>query len=106
MGNAIYYSDFAAGRLGRFDIAAKTFQDWPSPSGATSQPYGIAADGSGNVWYEEFHANQLVRFRPQTQTFDRFPMPSPRSEVRHMVRDVRGRIWMALSGANKVAVIE
>ncbi len=106
VGNAIYYSDFRSGRLGRLDLASKTFQDWPSPSGANSQPYGIAADALGNVWYEEFTANQLVRFDPKTQTFQRFPMPSPRSEVRNMARDARGRIWMALSGANKVAVVE
>ncbi len=106
LGDAIYYSDFRGGRLGRFQIASKTFQEWPSPSGAQSEPYGIATDIAGNVWYEEFAANQLVRFTPQTQAFRRYPMPSPRSEVRHMVRDFRGRIWMALSGANKVAMVE
>ena len=105
-GNAIYYTDFRGGRLGRFDLATMSFQDWPSPSGANSEPYGIAADASGNLWYEEFDANQLVRFVPETQTFQRFPLPSPRSEVRNMARDARGRLWLALSGANKVAVVE
>ncbi len=106
VGNAIYYTDFRGGRLGRLDLANMIFQEWPSPSGADSQPYAIAADASGNIWYEEFAANQLVRFNPQTQTLHRFAMPSPRSEVRHMARDGRGRIWMALSGANKLAVVE
>ncbi len=106
VGNAIYYTDFRGGRLGRLDLADMSFRDWPSPSGPNSQPYGIAADASGNLWYEEFAANQLVRFNPQTQTFQRVAMPSPRSEVRHMVRDARGRVWMALSGANKVAAVE
>jgi virginiamycin B lyase len=104
--NAIYYTDFRTGRLGRLDLARMSFRDWPSPSGPASHPYGIAADASGQLWYNEFSANQLVRFNPQTQTFHRFPLPSARSEVRHMVRDARGRIWMALSGANKVAVVE
>ncbi len=106
VGNAIYYSDFRGGRLGRFDLATKSFQDWPSPSGPESQPYGIAADTAGNLWYNEFAANQLVRFNPETLTFQRFALPSARSEVRHMARDARGRVWMALSGANKVAVVE
>lgn len=105
-GNAIYFSDFRSGHLGRFDLGKKTVQEWPSPSGATSQPYGIAADATGEVWYEEFRGNQLVRFNPQTQTLEHSVMPSERSEVRHMVRDAHGRIWMALSGANKVAVVE
>jgi len=106
VGNAIYYTDFRSGRLGRLDLARMSFQDWPSPSGPASQPYGIAADTSGDLWYNEFSANQLVRFTPRTQSFERFTLPSARSEVRHMARDARGRIWMALSGANKVAVVE
>jgi virginiamycin B lyase len=105
-GYAIYFTDFRGGRLGRLDLTHNSFQDWPSPSGTGSQPYGIAADTEGNVWYCEFGANQLIRFSPKTQAFERFPLPSPKSEVRHMVRDTKGRIWMALSGANKVAVIE
>ncbi len=105
-GGAVYFTDFRGGHLGRFDIEQKKFQEWPTPSGAGSQPYGIAADETGQIWYEEFRGNQLIRFNPQTQAFEPYPMPSARSEVRHMVRDAKGRVWMALSGANKVAVVE
>lgn len=103
---AIYYTDFRRGRLGRLDLTHMSFKEWPSPSGPGSQPYGIAADGDGYLWYNEFSANQLVRFDPQTETFLRFTLPSPNSQVRHMDRDAQGRVWMALSGANKVAVVE
>jgi len=105
-GNAVYYTDFRGGRLGRLDLETRAIQEWLSPSGPASQPYGIEADGSGVIWYNEFAANQLVRFDPRTQAFERFLLPSARSEVRHMARDSRGRVWMALSGANKAAVVE
>ena len=105
-GNAVYYTDFPGGRLGRIDLETRAIQEWLSPSGPTSQPYGIEADAAGMLWYNEFAANQLVRFDPKTQAFEKFPLPSPRSEVRHMARDARGRVWMALSGANKAAVVE
>lgn len=105
-GDSIYYTDFHGGRLGRFNVSTKQFQVWPSPSGPDSEPYGIAADTTGKIWYCEVHANKLVRFDPQTQAFQSFPLPSERSVVRNMARDARGHIWMALSGANKVAVIE
>lgn len=106
VGAAIYYTDFARGTIGRLELVKFSFQEWPSPSGPGSQPYGIAADAEGVLWYNEFRANQLVRFDPETGQFTRFALPSPNSEVRHMVRDAAGRIWMALSGANKVAVVE
>jgi len=106
VGNAIYYTDFRGGRLGRLSLGPMSFKQWPSPSGHGSQPYGIADDGDGYLWYNEFSANQLVRFDPQKEAFQRFTLPSPKSEVRHMARDAKGRVWMALSGANKVAVVE
>lgn len=105
-GAAIYYTDFARGSIGRLDLVKFSFREWPSPSGRSAQPYAITADAEGVLWYTEFNANQLVRFDPETEQFTRFALPSPKSEVRHMVRDASGRIWMALSGANKVAMIE
>lgn len=106
LGTLIYFTDFAAGQLGRFDTETKIFRAWASPGGADSQPYAIEADGHGEIWYCEFAANRLIRFSPKTETFEQFPMPSPKSEVRNMVRDSTGRLWLALSGANKVAVVE
>lgn len=106
VGDAIYFTDFHGGRLGRLDLKRMTFKLWPSPSGPNCGPYGIAADKDDIVWYEEFTANHLVRFDPQSETFTRFVLPSPNSEVRNMARDASGRIWMALSGAGKLAVIE
>lgn len=103
---AIYYTDAARGALGRLDLARMSFRDWLSPSGKSAQPEAIAADEDGYLWYNELRANQLVRFDPETQVFRRFTLPSPRSEVRAMTTDRQGRIWMALTGANKIAVVE
>ena len=103
---AIYYTDAARGALGRLDLVRMSFRDWLSPSGKNAQPEAIAADEDGYLWYSELRANQLVRFDPETQTFRRFTLPAPRSEVRAMITDQKGRIWMALTGANKIAVVE
>jgi virginiamycin B lyase len=106
VGAALYFTDFAGGRMGRFDIGSKKFQFWPSPSDTDAKPYGINADATGMVWYCEVGSNRLMRFDPRMGLVQSFPLPSANSYVRSMVRDARGRIWMALSGANKVAVIE
>lgn len=106
LGDAIYFTDFHGGRLGRYLVSQQKFQLWPSPGGIDSAPYGIATDLKSNIWYEEFRSNNLVRFDPRTQSFSTFPMLSPRSGVRNMSRDASGRIWMALSGADKVGVVE
>jgi len=107
-GGAIYFTDSGGGRLGRLTLADKKFKFWDSPSGKNSSPYGIALDSTGKIWYEESaaSANKLVRFSPNGEVFTVFPMPAPDSSVRNIARDSRGRLWMPLSGANKIAVVE
>jgi len=105
---AIYFTDAGGGRLGRLTLADKKFKLWDSPSGNHSEPYGIAADSSGKIWYEESaaDANKLVRFDPAVEVFRTYPMPAPNSSVRNMARDAKGRLWMPLSLADKIAVVE
>jgi len=108
VGQAIYFTDSAGGRLGRLTLADKKFTLWNSPSGPKSAPYGVAADQTGQIWFEESApaANQLVRFNPGLEIFNTFPMPAPDASVRNMSRDAKGRLWLPLSGANKVVVVE
>jgi virginiamycin B lyase len=103
--NAIYFSDYAGGRLGRFDIATHEFKLWPSPSGAAAKPYAISADSAGNIWYVETAVNKLVRFDPHTEKFDLFPLPEG-SDTRNIARDSRGRLWLTLPTANQVAMVQ
>ena len=105
---AIYFTDSGGGRLGRLTLADKKFKLWDSPSGNHSEPYGIAADSAGKIWYEESgtDANKLVRFDPAVEVFRTYPMPAPNSSVRNMARDAKGRLWLPLSLANKIAVVE
>jgi virginiamycin B lyase len=108
VGDAIYFTDFGGGRLGRITLADKKFKLWDSPSGGDSNPDGIAADSTGKIWYEESaeKANKLVRFNPAVETFVVYPMPVPDSSVRNIARDARGRLWMPLSLPNKIMLVE
>jgi len=106
---AIYYSDYARGYLGHLDLAIGKVQEWKSPGGAASQPYGIAVTRDGTVWYSEsgVQSNTLVRFDPQTKQFSTTPIPSGGGVVRNMVATPDGhRLYLACSGVNKVAVVE
>ena len=105
---AIYFTDSGGGRLGRFTLADRKFKMWDSPSGGHSEPYGIWADSAGKIWYEESaaSANNLVRFDPAVEVFRTYPMPAANSSVRNMSRDAKGRLWLPLSLANKIAVVE
>ncbi|MBV9610301.1 MAG: lyase [Acidobacteria bacterium] len=104
----IYYSDYARGYLGHFDPAAGKVEEWPSPSGAQSHPYGIAVTPDGTVWYSEsgVQPNTIVKFNPKTKQFASSPIPSGGGVVRNMVATPDGKLYLACSGVNKVAVVE
>ena len=104
----IYYSDFARSYLGRFDTHTGQQKEWPSPGGSDSEPYGIAITPDGAVWYAEtgVKPNKLVRFDPQTQQFSSEAIPSGGGVVRNMVATKDGRLYLACSGVNKVAVVQ
>jgi len=103
----IYYSDFARGYLGHFDPASGRTEEWASPGGSDSEPYGIAVTPDGVVWYSEsgVKPNTVVRFDPKTRTFSRRLIPSGGGVVRNMVVAPGGRLYLACSGVNKVAVV-
>jgi virginiamycin B lyase len=104
----IYYTDYARGYLGRFDPRARRFEEWPSPGGASSKPYGIAVTRDWVVWYSEsgIAPNTLVRFDPGTKELTTTMIPSGGGVVRNMAAAPDGRIYLACSGVNKVAVAD
>ncbi len=104
---AIWYTDYARGYLGRLDPADGSVREWPTPGGRDALPYGIAADGD-IVWYSESGVapNTLVRFDPKGAKFQTWAIPSGGGIVRHMMFGPDGRLALALSGVNRVALVE
>jgi Streptogramin lyase len=103
---AIYYSDFARGYIGRLDPKSGKVEEWASPGGARSQPYGIASTSDGIVWYSEagVKPNTLVAFDPKAKSFQKWEIPSGGGVVRNMVATPDGKLYLACSGVNKVAI--
>lgn len=103
----IYYSDYARGMLGHFNPATGKQEEWASPGGPQSRPYGIAITKDGTVWYSEsgIKPNTLVKFDPATKKFESTAIPSGGGVVRNMVATPDGKLYLACSGVNKVAVV-
>ncbi|MSO57212.1 MAG: hypothetical protein EXQ55_09890 [Acidobacteria bacterium] len=103
----IWYSDYSRGYLGRLDPATSQVKEWVSPGGAQSQPYGIVVIG-GNVWYSEsgVQPNTVVMFDPATEKFRTWPIPSGGGVVRNVSVTGDGDLALALSGVNKVGLVE
>lgn len=104
----VYFTDYEGGNLGRLDPATGAVKMWPSPAGSGSNPYGIVISPDGMIWYSEsgVKPNTLIRFNPKTEEFARANIPSGGGTVRNMAATPDGRIYLACSGVNKVAVVE
>jgi virginiamycin B lyase len=104
----VYFTDYERGHLGRLDPSSGDVKLWNSPAGSGSNPYGMVITPDGMVWYSEsgVQPNTLVRFDPKTEAFARATIPSGGGTVRNMAATADGRVYLACSGVNKVAVVE
>ncbi len=55
---------------------------------------------------EDQQPNTVVVFNPKTKVFQHWAIPSGGGVVRNMVATPDGRLYLACSGVNKVAVVE
>jgi len=103
----IWYSDYACGALGRYDPKAGEACECPSPRGPGSGPYGIATVDD-IMWYSEsgIQPNTLVRFDPKSETFETWVIPSGGGVVRNMMPARDGKLVLACSGVNRIALVE
>jgi virginiamycin B lyase len=104
--DAVWYSDYSRGYLGRLDTKTGAVTEWPSPGGPRSQPYGITALNDV-IWYSEsaVRPNTIVRFDPKTQKFQTWIIPGGGGVVRNMMTTHDGNLVIAESGVNKVGLV-
>ena len=76
--DTVYYTDYARGYLGRLNLSTGKVEEFKSPGGEQSRPYGITTTKDGAIWYSEsgVQPNTLVRFDPKTSAFQSWPIPS------------------------------
>jgi virginiamycin B lyase len=101
--DAVWYTDYAEGHIGRYDPESGEFREWKTPS-EKAGPYAMAADNLGRVWFVETwpQPNLLVGFDPLFGTFFSVtPIPSGGGAVRHMVYDPdRNSLWFGTDTNN------
>ena len=103
----VWYSDYARGYLGSYNPGNGQFKEWLAPGGDRSAPYGIAVGSDSRIYYNEARSGTVVAFDPRTEKMETVKIPTPGSIVRNMsVDSTRSRLWLALSGTNRIGKIE
>jgi virginiamycin B lyase len=94
------------GYLGKLDPVTGTVEEFKSPGGERSGPYGIAIGTDGRIWYDESGTSMIIAFEPVARAMTSMPIPTKGAIVRNMsVDSTRNRIWLALSGTQRLGEI-
>jgi virginiamycin B lyase len=87
----VWFVNSSLGRLGRLNTKTGGIKEWPSPSGADTNPYALTVVND-IIWYNESRRrpDALVRFDPKTEKFQSWALPSGVGTIRHMRPTVDG----------------
>lgn len=93
----VWYGDYAAGKVGRYNPDTGEITEWDMPDGADSRPYAVTTDNSDRVWLSAsgLSPNKLVAFDANSEEFvASIEIPSGEGSIRHMDFDERtNSLW-------------
>lgn len=95
--DSVWYVDYAAGYVGRYDPKTRQFKEWLPPTGAKARPYAMAIDDRWRLWFVDTGAqpNRLMALDMKSGEFVAdVELANARGAVRHMVFNRPGRaLW-------------
>lgn len=93
----IWYGDYAKGKVGRYNPADGSFEEWDIPDGENSRPYAVLADEKDRIWLGVSgpDPSKLVAFDTASKEFVASQvMESANGSIRHMDFDERtNALW-------------
>jgi virginiamycin B lyase len=97
----IWFGEWFAGQIGRFDPKTESFKEFSLPD-PDPTPYGIGVDRSGYVWYSSYDDDILGRLDPKTGEVVQYPFPYSFDGIRELIPDSEGRMWFGSPFNNKI----
>ena len=101
---SVWFAEFAAGKIGRFDSKTEGFQEWQLP-GPMPTPYAFNIDAKGMAWYSSESQDVIGRLDPATGKVVEFPLPYAENTMREFFIDSKGRMWYGTPANNRVGYL-
>jgi virginiamycin B lyase len=98
---AIWFTQLAGNRIGRFDLATHQFDQFAIPT-ANSAPTGIDLDSNGMVWVALRDGNKVARFNPATQDIDEFTYGTVGAQFAELGVSGTNIVWLTAPGLNRL----
>jgi virginiamycin B lyase len=97
----IWFAEYGAGKIGRFDPKTETFKEYTLP-GPEASPYALGIDKNHYVWYSSEEMDVVGRLDPKTGRVLEYPFAQSENAMREFLPDSQGRMWFASPPNNKV----
>jgi virginiamycin B lyase len=98
----VWFGEFRAGKIGRFDPKTQTFKEYDLPGGALNFPYALAVGADRCIWYSSYYLDTIGRLDPKTGKITEYPFPHSENTIREFILDADGRMWYGSPSNNKV----
>jgi virginiamycin B lyase len=103
----IWYAGNRDAHIGRYDVASEQMMRIDMPDGIPHDPHTMVFDEAGeNIWFTAQRANMVGRLEIGSWELDVFPVATPDARPYGIRMAPDGRVWVALLGTNKLAVID
>jgi virginiamycin B lyase len=98
---AIWFTQLAGNRIGRFDLATHQFDQFAIPT-ANSAPTGIDLDSNGMVWVALRDSNKVARLNPATGIIDEFPYTTDGAQFADLAVASNNLVWLTSPPLNRL----
>lgn len=95
----VWFTELAAGRIGRLNPATGQVTEFPLPAGA--EPRGIVTGPDFLLWFTDSARNLVVRMTPDG-SMSEFALPVPGSRPTALVAAPDGNIWFSEAGTDRI----
>jgi virginiamycin B lyase len=97
----IWFAEYAAGKIGRFDPKTEKFKEYNLP-GPEASPYALGVDKDHFVWYGSEYMDSIGRLDPVSGQVIEYPFPHADNTMREFRLDSEGRVWFGSPANNRV----
>ncbi len=100
--NGLWIPSFSSGKLARFDVVTREFEEWvlPTAKEGVETPYALHVNRkTDEVWVCGTNSDTLMRFDPKAERFTVYPLPTRVTYTREIDFDEQGRVWTSNSNA-------
>jgi virginiamycin B lyase len=98
----VWFTEYAANNIGRYDPTLGNFAEFPIPTGA-SHPTSIVTGADGALWFTESAADKVGRLDPKSGAFTEYAVGG--SVPMNSVLGPDHSVWFTLNGSSQVGSI-